>query len=109
MTTGLQSITVNSGVWNDEIVCEFLPGSKADGCLLEWHPVNLINGEKESIMLKRENRTRVGVHLQSLMPGMSYEVNGFGLQGNDRLHSFPITLQGGLNTTLPSGISNKLN
>lgn len=95
MTTGLQSITLNPV--NNEIVCEFLPGSVADGCFIEWHPVNISGREPGYVILERLNGNIASVQLQPLIiPDTSYEVRGFGLKGDTKLHTFPITLQGDL-------------
>lgn len=92
MTTGLQSIT---NAANSEITCEFLPDSKADGCLVEWRPMNVIGGEVGYTTFIRD-KNKASARLQSLIPGTFYQVHGFGLQNGDRLHMFPIPLQGGL-------------
>lgn len=99
VTTGLQSITTTT--LHNEIVCEFLSGSVADGCLLEWRPMNQ-DGETERTVASRQDN-RATVELPSLIPGTTYEVEGYGRQGNTTLHTFPITLDGGLYVSESSG------
>ena len=91
VTTGLQSVT---STLRNEIVCEFLPGSVADGCLLEWRPMSQ-DGETGCTVASRQDNRAI-VELPSLLPGTTYEVEGYGRQGNTTLHIFPITLDGGL-------------
>lgn len=57
-----------------------------------------MNGEEAGyIILSRDrNENRASAHLQSLIPGIFYQVRGFGLLEGERLHTFPITLSGGL-------------
>lgn len=98
VTTGLQSITANADT--NEITCHFLPNSRADGCQLEWRPMNLIGEEAGYIMLPRDqSKDKASIHLQSLIPGTLYQVYGYGFQEGDKLHTFPITLEGGLQPT----------
>lgn len=99
MTTGLQSIGVQLESMFTSVICEFLPGSFADGCLLEWNVKNSSIKLTGSIMIQRQSGKDLATgRLESLMPETSYEIRGFGLRRNIKLHAFPILLQGGFST-----------
>ena len=92
MTTGLQSIAVHQGMFGKELECAFLPGSRADGCLLIWSPTNRESVlEEGEAILNRNGKDKVRGKL-SLAPG-TYEILGFGLLNNNTLHNFPLSLQ----------------
>lgn len=92
------------GLREADITCEFLPGSRADGCLLEWGLINTTN--TTSMMVARpEGETSVSAQLQGLTPGLAYQFCGFGLEDNRKLHQFPIKSQAGA-ITLPTGERN---
>lgn len=58
--------------------------------------MNLFGEEAGYIILSRDrNENRASAHLQSLVPGVFYEMHGFGLLEGEKLHTFPITLSGG--------------
>ena len=86
VTTGLQSIELSG----NEIGCVFLPGSRADGCLLKWSLIDqsTVSGK---VILNRNTGSKISMEIL-VRPG-SYEVFGYGLLGNATLHDFPINLQ----------------
>ncbi len=87
MTTGLQSIILSG----NEVECIFLLGSRADGCLLEWFPLD--GGTlHDKVILNRNRGNKTSVELP-LFPG-TYKIFGYGLLRNVMLHDFPVELQG---------------
>lgn len=101
VTTGLQSVRVILNAAKVEVVCEFLPASRADGCLIEWRPEANNSGQLE-LTIMREDGDTVSATFEALAPAVSYQVYGFGVQGNVKLHAFPITPAEGL-LTIPLG------
>jgi hypothetical protein len=91
VTTGLQSIAANAT--NSMVSCRFLPGSRADGCMVEWRPMNLIGEEAGYIIVSRVG-DEASIKLRSLIPDTVYQVRGYGLLERKKLHAFPITLPG---------------
>ena len=70
---------------------------------MEWSPANLfgedgryiVGEDGRYIVLPRDQDENEAIaQLPSLLPGMSYQVRGFGLLDGKRLHTFPITLPG---------------
>ena len=98
-------MTVNPGPSDTEVVCEFLPASKADGCLIEWRPAGQESFEELQVTVVPRSGAddRVSAHLQTLTAGETYQVFGFGIQNDVRLHTFPIAPEHGL-VTIPSGM-----
>lgn len=65
--------------------------------MVEWSPTDLIGEETgQFIKLSRDQDENEASAQLSLIPGISYRVQGFGLLEGERLHTFPITLPGNL-------------
>ena len=102
VTTGLQSVKVIPKAAKVEVVCEFLPASRADGCLIELCPeADNVSAQLE-IIIMREGGDSANATFEVLVPVVSCQVFAFGVLGDVKLHAFPITPVEGL-LTIPVG------
>lgn len=101
VTTSVQRITIGFINCNRAtILCHFLPGTKSDGCLVQWQKLGK-EGDKHEVLTQRNaTEPMVIALLSSLEPNTSYVVEAFSLLGGERLHSFGIPL--GHNLVTPS-------
>ena len=103
MTTSIQSLTIESiERTSATLQCHFLPGTNADGCLVQWEQIggqqsgNNVMGD---ILTHRTGLANiVNVQIGSLQPETQYVVKAYSMKGRKRLHSFGIPLNGGLVT-----------
>lgn len=95
----MQRITL--GVINSSratVLCHFLPGTKSDGCLVQWQKLGT-EGDKLKVLAQRNvTESMVITLLSDLQPNTTYVVEAFSMMGEEKLHSFGIPLDGNLVT-----------
>lgn len=88
------------------ILCHFLPGTKSDGCLVQWQKLGK-EGDKHEVLTQRNaTESTVTALLSFLEPSTPYVVEAFSLLGGERLHSFGIPLEHNL-VTLSSSLASE--
>lgn len=100
VTTGVQNITAG-GLGNATVTCHFLEGAEADGCLVQWRPLDTeVEGlQNGTLPIPRSNgSTMAGGVVTSLFGNTSYVIQAFSTRGGITLHDFGIPLQGLLTT-----------
>ena len=106
VTTSVQRITV--GFVNSNratILCHFLPGTKSDGCLIQWQKLGIEGDKQEMLAQRNATESMVITLLSDLQPNTTYVVEAFSMMGEEKLHNFGIPLDGNLIIPLSSSAS----
>ena len=100
MTTGVQYITAEAGIENATVICHFLAGTTADGCLVRWRLLNNLTDDVQfsSILVFRRNESSAQGVVSMLSENTSYVVEAFSTRRGTVLHGFSIPLQEVLTT-----------
>ena len=96
MTTGVQNITAEVDVGFTAMTCHFLEGARADGCLVQWRPLDTEaeGPQNGTLLISRSNGSSMATGVvSSLVRNTSYVVEAFSTRGGTPLHEFGIPLQ----------------